>query len=64
MNRQVIEIFGDGEHTRDFTYIDSVTSALLEVKKRNLVSPHPVNLAFGSRVSLNSLATELSKYFQ
>ena len=63
MNKQVIEIFGDGEHTRDFTYIDSVTSALLEVKKRNLVSPHPVNLAFGSRVSLNSLATELSKYF-
>jgi UDP-glucose 4-epimerase len=63
MNKQVLEIYGDGEHTRDFTYIDSVISALLQVKKRNLASPHPVNLAFGARISLNSLASELSTYF-
>ena len=63
MNKQVIEIYGDGEHTRDFTYIDSVISALLKVKEKNLVSPRPVNLAFGSRISLNALANELSKFF-
>jgi UDP-glucose 4-epimerase len=63
MNKQVIEIYGDGEHTRDFTYIDSVISALLKVKEKNLVSPRPVNLAFGSRISLNALANELSNFF-
>ena len=63
MNKQVIEIYGDGEQTRDFTYIDSVVSALTQVKKRNLTSPHPVNLAFGARISLNALANELSNYF-
>jgi UDP-glucose 4-epimerase len=63
MNKEVIEIFGDGEHTRDFTYIDSVISALLQVRNKQLTSPHPVNLAFGARISLNSLASELSKFF-
>jgi UDP-glucose 4-epimerase len=63
MNKEVIEIYGDGEHTRDFTYIDSVVSALLQVRNRQLTSPHPVNLAFGARISLNSLAGELSKFF-
>ncbi len=63
MNKQVVEIYGDGEHTRDFTYIDSVISALLQVKERKLTSPHPVNLAFGTRISLNNLASNLSRYF-
>jgi UDP-glucose 4-epimerase len=63
MNKEVIEIYGDGEHTRDFTYVDSVVSALLQVRNKKLTSPHPVNLAFGARISLNSLANELSKFF-
>jgi UDP-glucose 4-epimerase len=63
MKSEVIEIYGDGEQTRDFTYIDSVVSALLQVKNMKLTSPHPVNLAFGARISLNSLANELSKFF-
>ena len=63
MNKEVIEIYGDGEQTRDFTYIDSVVSALLKVMDMKIVSPRPVNLAFGSRISLNKLANELSRFF-
>jgi UDP-glucose 4-epimerase len=63
MKGETIQIYGDGEQTRDFTYIDSVTSALLQVLRNNLVSPHPVNLAFGRKVSLNQVLTLMSRHF-
>ena len=49
-------IFGDGEQTRDFTYIDNVVEANLLISR---VSPLPpesvVNVGCGDRVSLNQL---------
>lgn len=58
-----IEVFGDGEQTRDFTFVDSVVSILIDGMERSLTHPIPVNLAFGNRISLNSLLDQLRMHF-
>lgn len=47
-----LQIHGDGLQTRDFTYIDTVCQALTTAATKKIHSFTPVNLAFGSRVSL------------
>ncbi|HET7487417.1 MAG TPA: NAD-dependent epimerase/dehydratase family protein [Acidimicrobiales bacterium] len=54
-----LPVFGDGLQTRDFTYVDSVAAVLAEAVGRRVTSPRPVNLAFGTRVSLLELVAEL-----
>jgi UDP-glucose 4-epimerase len=44
-----IPIDGDGEQSRDFTFVGSVTTAIIEAVRRRVTSTDPVNLAFGSR---------------
>lgn len=50
-----LSIFGDGEQSRDFTYVESVCEALYLSCERELACDKPVNLAFGSRTTLNDL---------
>jgi UDP-glucose 4-epimerase len=45
-------VHGEGHQTRDFTFVDSVTSVIVNALCRRVTSPTPVNLAFGSRQSL------------
>ena len=47
-----LTIHGDGTQTRDFTYVGTVVAVLTEAIRRHVVDPEPVNLAYGSRVSL------------
>jgi UDP-glucose 4-epimerase len=51
-----LRIFGDGEQSRDFTSVGTVVDVLRMAVKGRVVSEGPVNLAFGSRVSLLELA--------
>jgi UDP-glucose 4-epimerase len=53
---QPLTIHGDGTQTRDFTFVGTVVAVLTEALRRRVTSPTPVNLAFGSRVSLLELA--------
>jgi UDP-glucose 4-epimerase len=49
-------IFGDGEQTRDFCFIDNTVSAnLLAASTPNKLSGEVVNIACGERTSLNTL---------
>ncbi|WP_292589149.1 SDR family oxidoreductase [Mesotoga sp. UBA5557] len=49
-------IYGDGETTRDFTYIDNVVNAnLLACKSTKAVDGEHMNIACGSRISLKEL---------
>ena len=50
-----LPVHGDGRQTRDFTYVGTVAAVLADAVRRNVTSPRPVNLAFGSRVSLLEL---------
>lgn len=58
-----LQIFGDGEQTRDFTYVDSVCHAIQAACSAQIHSAHPVNLAFGSKSTVNELVKVLEKDF-
>lgn len=47
-----LPVFGDGKQTRDFTYVGSVVEVLADAVARRVTHAGPVNLAFGTRVSL------------
>jgi UDP-glucose 4-epimerase len=55
-----IPVFGDGEQTRDFTFVDSVTDVLQQCVARRACYDAPVNLAFGTRCTVNTLIDVLS----
>jgi nucleoside-diphosphate-sugar epimerase len=52
-------IFGDGEQSRDFTYIANVVSANLKAADAKSAFGRVINVANGERVTLNQLLTEL-----
>jgi nucleoside-diphosphate-sugar epimerase len=56
-------INGDGEHSRDFTYIDNVTEAnmLALQAPAEKVSGKVFNIACGSRIKLTTLVNKLNK---
>ena len=54
-----LQVHGDGEQSRDFTFVDSVTAVLAEAVLGRVASDRPVNLAFGTRVTLLELIAEL-----
>ncbi len=56
-----LTVFGDGHQTRDFTYVGTVARVLAEAVLRRVTCPNPVNLAFGTRVSVLELAHQLAK---
>ncbi|MET7466283.1 NAD-dependent epimerase/dehydratase family protein [Nonomuraea sp. NPDC005501] len=57
---QPLPIHGDGQQARDFTFVGSVTDVLVEAAVRQVTSTRPVNLAFGSRITLLRLRDALS----
>jgi len=60
MKGDEIEIFGDGEQTRDFTYVGTVVNVIIDCILNKILHPEPVNLAYGNNISLNQV-TELLK---
>lgn len=58
-----LPVHGDGRQTRDFTFVGSLCSVITDALDRRVSSPDPVNLAFGSRISLLELIAELESLF-
>jgi UDP-glucose 4-epimerase len=56
-----LPVHGDGRQTRDFTYVGTVAAVLGEAVRRRVTDLEPVNLAFGTRVSLLDLIDLLEK---
>jgi UDP-glucose 4-epimerase len=52
-------IFGDGEQSRDFTYVDNVVDANLAALDAEAAPGRVYNIACGERITLNQLAREL-----
>ena len=48
-------IYGDGEQTRDFTYVANVVDGVLRACHTPGASGHVINVATGGRISLNQL---------
>ncbi len=64
MNREPVLINGDGEYSRDFTYIDNVIQMnLLALTTNNTEAVNTVyNTAFGDRTTLNQLVGYLKEF--
>jgi UDP-glucose 4-epimerase len=58
---KLLPVHGDGTQTRDFTFVGTVVSVLTDAIRRGVVDPEPVNLAYGSRVSLLELIALLQE---
>jgi UDP-glucose 4-epimerase len=58
-----IEIFGDGEQTRDFTYVTTVVQVIVNCISNKVLHPEPVNLAYGNNISLNQVVGLLKNTF-
>jgi nucleoside-diphosphate-sugar epimerase len=52
-------IYGDGEHTRDFTYVANVVDGVLRACTAREASGEVINVATGGRISLNTLFKEV-----
>ena len=56
LNNESIEIYGDGEKTRDFTFIDNIVNANLQAMERG---GGAYNIGGGERISINKLAEKI-----
>jgi nucleoside-diphosphate-sugar epimerase len=54
-------VYGDGEQTRDFTYIDNVVRANMLAAAAPRVSGEVVNLAGGRRISVNHVIARINE---
>jgi UDP-glucose 4-epimerase len=50
-----LTVHGDGQQTRDFTYVGTVAEVITTAVLQQVTHPSPINLAFGTRVSLRDL---------
>jgi UDP-glucose 4-epimerase len=55
-----LHIHGDGRQTRDFTYVGTVARVLADAVVGGVTCQVPVNLAFGTRMSILELAHRLA----
>ena len=56
-------IYGDGEQTRDFTYVTNVVDGVIRAAETPGVGGEVFNVATNSRISLNQLLATLNKIF-
>ena len=54
-------IYGDGEQSRDFTYVDNVVDANLKAAETSRGIGTTINIANGERISLNQLLSEIKE---
>jgi UDP-glucose 4-epimerase len=58
---QPVTVYGDGEQSRDFTYVDNVVAANLLAADASSVHGEIVNVATGSSVTVNELADTIGR---
>ncbi len=56
-----VRVHGDGEQSRDFTFVDTVVEVLADAVERRVTSDRPVNLAFGTATTVNELVVLLGE---
>jgi len=59
MQDQPLPVHGDGTQCRDFTYVDTVVSVIVDAIERRVSHLEPLNLAFGKKITLLEVITEL-----
>jgi nucleoside-diphosphate-sugar epimerase len=57
-------VYGDGEQSRDFTYVDNVVEANLLALRAPRAAGSVINVGCGQRITLNCLIRNLEEIFQ
>ena len=55
-------IYGDGEQSRDFTYVDNVVHANLAARRDRRLDGAVINVACGSRITIAELAQRMARW--
>ena len=63
MNKEAIDVYGDGSQTRDFTYVRTVLDVIEDAINRGVRTEGAVNLAYGNRISLLTTIDLLKVHF-
>jgi UDP-glucose 4-epimerase len=58
-----IEVYGDGNVSRDFTYVGTVLDIAMMAMKERVITEGAVNLAYGNRIFLNEAIEMLKEHF-
>ncbi|MGE5307330.1 MAG: SDR family oxidoreductase [Alphaproteobacteria bacterium] len=61
LSNRPITVYGDGEQSRDFTYVDNVVEANLLALKQPTAAGRMCNIGCGERISLNTLVRLLEE---
>ncbi len=61
VHNKKVKIFGDGEQSRDFTYIDDIVDGTLRAMTKNNIDGEIFNIASGERITINKLYTLLGE---
>jgi UDP-glucose 4-epimerase len=61
LKKEPIEIFGDGEQTRDFIYVKDTAAAAVAMYKSEATRGQVINAASGREISVNALVAALLK---
>jgi len=61
VRNEPLTIFGDGEQTRDFTYVANVVDGVLRACHTPGIGGEMINVATGGRISLNRLLAVLAE---
>ena len=61
LNNEPITIFGDGEQTRDFTYIEDIVNVNMKLLDTDKADGKVMNTGSGNRISVNDLAKNLKE---
>lgn len=63
LDNRPVQVHGDGRQSRDFTYVDTVCAVIHRAVQRQVFSPDPVNLAYGTNTTLLELLEEMERQF-
>lgn len=58
---ELITVFGDGEQTRDFTYINDIVRVNLQLLETDAADGYAMNVGGGQRITVNDLIAYLRK---
>ncbi|KIL43539.1 hypothetical protein KP77_32450 [Jeotgalibacillus alimentarius] len=60
LRHEPLTVYGDGEQTRDFIYVEDVAEAILKAMESNITGMY--NLSANTQTSVNDLIDELTRY--
>lgn len=58
---QPYPVYGDGEQSRDFTYVTNVVEANIRAAESQIEGAAVINIAYGERTTLNQIIAELNQ---